>query len=87
MKQKRKLDGVLFYLAFVAFVLLSALTIMQYFEIKELARGQAALMSNQLLFLDIMLLIEEHEDSNIIWKEWNRRVIDGTELRNPASTH
>jgi len=82
-KRKRKLDGALLYIAFAAFVLLSALTITQYFETKELARGQAALMSNQLLFIDIMLFIEKGEDSDVIWKEWNRRVIDGTKLRNP----
>jgi len=85
MKRKRKLDGALLYMAFAAFVLLSALTITQYFETKELARGQAALMSNQLLFIDVMLLIEKGEDSDVIWKEWNRRVIDGTKLRNTDS--
>ena len=40
MKQKRKLDGALIYVAFAAFVLLSALTITQQFEIWELAKQQ-----------------------------------------------
>lgn len=84
---KRKLDGVLFFMAFTAFVLLSMLTITQWFETKELARGQAALMSNQILFIDIMLLIEKQEDSSVIWKEWNRRVIHGTKPRNTITTH
>jgi len=41
---KRKLDGVLFYMAFAAFVLLSALTITQQFEIWELAKQQTVIL-------------------------------------------
>jgi len=43
-KRKRKLDGVLFYMAFAAFVLLSALTITQQFEIWELAKQQTVIL-------------------------------------------
>lgn len=42
-KRKRKLDGALFYVGFAAFVLLSALTIVQQFEIWELAKQQTVI--------------------------------------------
>jgi len=87
MKQKRKLDGVLFYMAFVAFALLSALTITQQLEIWELAKQQTAILNNQELIIDVMLLIEERESDNMIWKEWNKGVRDGTKLRNSITTH
>ena len=44
MKRKRKLDGALLYMAFAAFVLLSALTIVQQFEIWELAKQQTVIL-------------------------------------------
>jgi len=87
MKQKRKLDGVLFYMGFIAFVLLSLLTITQQFEVWELARQQTAILDNQVLIIDVMLLIEERESDNMIWKEWNRRVKDGTKLRDTITAH
>jgi len=43
-KKKRKLDGVLFFIGFIAFVLLSLLTIVQQFEIWELAKQQTVIL-------------------------------------------
>jgi len=75
MKQKRKLDGVLFFIGFVAFVLLSALTIMQQFEIRELAKQQTV----------ILVIIDEkldpiEEKTDVIVDAAHKLIGDGTRV-------
>jgi len=92
MKEKRKLDGVLFYMGFVAFLLLSALTIVQQFEIWELAKQQTV----------ILVVVNEklnplREKTDVITEAVNKlmgekgRVMqgvgNGTEPRDSDTTH